>query len=95
MKGDEIVTSTASKPWLSGNMLLNIKTFKNGWSNFSENLRIVRLKVVEIKVFLSPKSRNLQLFTLILYGVGVRCDVDIFKLTASAQSIYRNVYVYR
>ena len=23
---------------------------------------------------------------------GVRCDVDIFKLTASAQSIYREVY---
>ena len=25
-------------------------------------------------------------------GVGVRCVVDIFKLTASAQSIYREVY---
>ena len=24
--------------------------------------------------------------------LGVRCDVDIFKLTASAQSIYREVY---
>ena len=23
---------------------------------------------------------------------GVRCDVDVFKLTASAQSIYRDVY---
>ena len=30
--------------------------------------------------------------TLILYCVGVRCKVDIFKLTASAQSIYREVY---
>ena len=26
--------------------------------------------------------------------LGVRCDVDIFKLTASAQSIYREVYEY-
>ena len=24
--------------------------------------------------------------------LGVRCDVEIFKLTASAQSIYREVY---
>ena len=28
-------------------------------------------------------------FTLILYGIEVRCDVDIFKLTAHAQSINR------
>ena len=27
--------------------------------------------------------------------LGIRCDVDIFKLTASAQSIYREVYGYR
>ena len=25
---------------------------------------------------------------------GIRCDVDIFKLTASDQSIYREVYEY-
>ena len=49
--------------------------------------------MVEITLSLSTKSINLQLFTLILYGVGVRYDVDIFKLTASAQSIYREVYV--
>ena len=72
-------------------MLPNINTCENGWSNLSENLRIVQFRVVEITRFLSPKSINLQLFTLILYGVGVRCDVDIFKLTASAQSIYREV----
>ena len=30
-------------------------------------------------------------FTLILYGLEVRCDVDIFKLTACAHSIYRDV----
>ena len=48
--------------------------------------------MVEITRLLSPKYINIHLFTLILYGVGVRCDVDIFKLTASAQSIYREVY---
>ena len=51
-------------------MLRNIKTCENWRSNFSENLRIVQFKVVEITRFLSPKSINLQLFTLILYGVG-------------------------
>ena len=31
-------------------------------------------------------------FTLISYSVGVRCEVDIFKLTAPAQSGSREVY---
>ena len=34
------------------------------------------------------KSINFLLFC----SVRVRCDVDIFKLTARAQSIYREVY---
>ena len=37
------------------------------------------------------ESINLLSFILILYCVGGRCDVDVFKLTASAQSIYREV----
>ena len=49
------------------------------------------IKVVQDNSILITKSINLHLFTLILYGVGVRCDFDIFKLTASAQSIYREV----
>ena len=37
------------------------------------NLRII--KMLELTRFdLVTKSINLQLFTLILYGVGVRCD---------------------
>ena len=44
------------------------------------------IKIARVNSILITKSINLQLFTLILYGVGVRCDVDIFKLTASAQS---------
>ena len=39
-----LVTGTAIKPSLSGNMLSNMNTCKNGWSNFSENLRIIVLK---------------------------------------------------
>ena len=35
----------------------------SGWDNF----------------ILITKSINLQLFTLILYGLGVRCDVNILN----------------
>ena len=47
-----------------------------------KNLRIVALKLFELTRFLNTKSPNLQLFTLIFYGVGplgVRCDIDIFQ----------------
>ena len=67
--------------------ITNIKTCENRRSNFSENLRTVQLKLVEITRFLSPKSIDSKLFTVL----GVRCD-DTFKLTGSAQSIYWEVY---
>ena len=47
----------------SQNTLPNIKTCENGWSNFSENLRIVALKLL-INLILITKSINFQLFTL-------------------------------
>ena len=50
------------------------------------------IKISRVNSILITKSINLLLFTLILYVVGVRCDVDLFKLTDSAQSIYREVY---
>ena len=51
-------------------------------------IKISRVNSILINFFFI----NLQLFTFILSCVGVRCDVDIFKLTSSAQSIYREVY---
>ena len=63
----QLVTCTATKPWLSGNMYPNIKTYENGWLNFLENLRIVALKLL-VNSILINKSINLQLFTLILYS---------------------------
>ena len=63
MKWDQllnIVTGTAMKPWLSGNKLPNIKTCKNGQSNFSENLSIVALKLLELTILIA-KSIDLQL----------------------------------
>ena len=49
------------------------------------------IKIARVNSILITKSINLHLFTLILYDVGLRCDIDIFKLTASAQSINREV----
>ena len=50
------------------------------------------IKIARLNSILIAKSVNLQLFTLILYGVWVCCEVDIFELTASAQSVIREVY---
>ena len=49
-----------------------------------------------IKLLELTKNSHHQInqFTLIWYGFGVRCDVDIFKLAARAQYIYREIYEY-
>ena len=64
------------------------KYMPNEWLNSSENLRVVMIKLSE----LLNSHHQIYRITLILYGVGVSCDVDIFKLTARAQPIYRDVY---
>ena len=58
----------------------------------SQNIENRGISIARVNSILSTKYINLQLFSFILYGIGVRCDVNIFKLTASAQSIYRKVY---
>ena len=55
----ELVTGTEMKPWLSRNMLPNINTCENGWSNFSANLRVVSLKLIELTQFAWP---NLSIY---------------------------------
>ena len=71
-------------------MLPNIKTCENWYSNLSENLIVDRVdKIARVNSIRITKSFK---FTLILYGVEVRSDVDIIILNAPAQSIYREVY---
>ena len=80
-----LVTGIATKPWLSGNMFPNIKTCENGWSNFSEKLRIMALKFLELTRFL---SLNLSIYSYLLNFVrfsGPLLSNAIF----SAQSIYK------
>ena len=59
---------------------------------FLRNFGNRSIKIARDNSVLITKSINLQLFALIFYGVGGSCEVDIFKLTASAESIYREVY---
>ena len=47
-------------------------------------MRIDDVKIARVISFRINKFNNLQLFTLILNGVVVHCDVEIFKLTARA-----------
>ena len=55
----ELVTGTEMKPWLSRNMLKNINTCENAWSNFSANLRVVSLKLLELTQYAWP---NLSIY---------------------------------
>ena len=52
----ELVTGTARRQGLSGNILPNINTSKNGWSNFSANLSVVALKLFELTQFAAPNQ---------------------------------------
>ena len=62
----ELVTGTEMKPRLSRNMLPNINTCENGWSNFSANLRIVSLKFLELTQYAWP---NLSIYFNFLCAV--------------------------
>ena len=68
----------------SGNMLPKINTCENWCWYFSQNLRIVALKLLKLTQF---ASQNLSIYLHFVWWEVVRCDVDIFKLTAHAQSI--------
>ena len=67
----ELVTGTDMKPWLTRNMLLNINTCENGWSNFSANLTVVSLKLLKLTQFAWP---NLSIYFNFLCAVP-RYDV--------------------
>ena len=68
-------------------MLLNIKTCENGWYNFSENLRIVALKLLVNSIPLT-KSINLPFFILILFGVRVRGDRRRFSVLSQFKAFF-------
>ena len=65
----ELVTGIATKP--SINMSLNINTCKNEYTIFSENLRVVAIKLLMLTKF---ESTNQSIYFVNL----THCDVDTF-----------------
>ena len=49
----DLVAGTETKPRLSGNKPYQKLIYENGWSNLSENLRIVAIKLLELTQFAS------------------------------------------
>ena len=62
----ELVTGTEMKPWLLRNMLPNMNTCENWWSNFSANFKVVSLKFLELTHFAWP---NLSIYFNFLCAV--------------------------
>ena len=83
----DLVTGTATKPCISWKHVPNIKTRGNGWSNFSENLRIAALKLFKLTRFLSPFTSIFSYVLKFCTALGIRCDVDIFKLPPVLSSL--------
>ena len=52
------------------------------------------IKIARVKSILILKSINLQLFTLILYGVGIRCDQRQFFVLSRFIEKSMVLYVY-
>ena len=50
------------------------KNMRKWMIDFSENLRIVALKWLELSRFISPKQSINSYLLIISYGVGVCCD---------------------
>ena len=71
---DKLATDIGTKLRLSGNMLPNIKACYCGWQNFSENLRVVAIKLLELTQFASPNHFFLN-FVRCLILVQMRFSV--------------------
>ena len=92
MKGDEIVWHCDRHSNETVTPRKHVTTYENmlNWMvefpRRSENRGIKFAGVNSIRI---TKSINLPIFCTVL---GVSCDIDVFKLTASAQSFNREVY---
>ena len=80
MKGDEIVWPCDQHNNKTGTLRKNVTKYKNIWKSMVKFLRKFKnhgIIIAQVNSILITKYTNLQLFTSILYGVGVHCDVDI------------------
>ena len=90
MEGEVIVRSCDRHSNETDTLKKHVTKYKNlrkwivGFLRKFENRGI---KIARVNPILITKYMNLQLYSLILYNAGARCDVDICKLIASTQSI--------
>ena len=99
MKEDEIVWPCdrhSIETVALSQLVTKYKNMRNWMVQFLRKFKNVQLKLVEILDLITKIYQFSYSFSFCMV-LGVRCDVDIFKLTASAQSIYRefyNIYLY-
>ena len=77
----KLVTGAEMKPWLSRNMLLNINTRRNRWSNFSANFKVVSLKLLELTQFAWP---NLSIYFIFIFI----SDIEIYFVLSTEVIVY-------
>ena len=61
-------------------MLPNIKNMRKLMVKFLRKFENRGIKIARVNSILITKSINLQFFTLIMYGVGIRCDRRRFSV---------------
>ena len=88
----ELVTGTQMKPWLSRSMLSNINTCENGWLNFSSNLRVMSLKLLELTQFTWP---NLSIYFNFLCASGWHHQEYLFSDEATCYNSTMGVAIVR
>ena len=91
MKGDEIVGHCdrhSNETVTLRKHVTKYKTMRKWTVEFLRKFRNCYIEIAIVNSIRITKSINLPSFCRVL---GVRCDVDIFKITASAQSINREV----
>ena len=82
MKGDKIVQACDRHSNETETLGKHIPIYTKMWKLMVEFLRKSERHYIKIAQVISICiTKSINLHTLILYGVGVHCDVDIFKLT--------------
>ena len=82
MMGDEIVRPCDRHSNETGTLKKHVPKYKNMRKWMIElfgKFENRGIKISRVNSILIIAPINFQLFTLILYGVGVRCDVDILN----------------
>ena len=93
MKGDEIVRQCDRHSIETVTLKKHVTKHKNMRKWMIEFLKKFEKRAIKSGRDNSILITKINQFAVICFNfVGCRCDVDIFKLTASAQSIYREVY---